>query len=173
MKKIFALALMSSVLLTTACAQQDKSKRASPPAVVTQKIPAGSVITINYSQPSLKGRTIGEDLEPKKGKVWRMGANEATVFETTRDITVEGKTLKEGRYSLFGLLTDDGITLIFNEAADIWGTAYEKNKEKDVLKVNVPVKVASDSKEKLEYTIDPSGKVSLQWGTMLVDFQLK
>ncbi len=173
MKKIVALALMSSVLLTTACAQQDKSQRASPPAVATQKIPGGSVITINYSQPSLKGRTIGEDLEPKKGKVWRMGANEATVFETSRDITVEGKTLKEGRYSLFGLLTDDGITLIFNEAADIWGTTYEKNKEKDVLKVNVPVKTAATSKEKLEYTIDPSGKVSLQWGTMLVDFQLK
>ena len=173
MKKIFALALMSSVLLSTAHAQQDKSQRASPPAVATQKIKSGSVITINYSQPSLKGRTIGQDLEPKKGKVWRMGANEATVFETSRDITVEGKTLKEGRYSLFGLLTDDGITLIFNEAADIWGTTYEKNKDKDVLKINVPVKTAGSSKEKLEYTIDPSGKVSLQWGTMLVDFQVK
>ena len=92
MKKILPLAftailLFSSVILH---AQDDKSKRPSPPATATGKI-GNTTITINYSQPSVKGREIGKDLEPKEGKVWRTGANEATVFETDQDAAVEGK----------------------------------------------------------------------------------
>src|SRR5690348_16973984 len=84
MKKLLSFFLVSAVLITSlnACAQQeDKSKRPSPPAKVTQTISSGATITIDYSQPSLKGRTVGKDVEPMNGKVWRAGANEATVFQ--------------------------------------------------------------------------------------------
>src|SRR5436305_8245158 len=101
MKKILSLALFSGILLmsVTAHAQndtkppEDKSKRPSPPAadsVVTSK---GVAIKIDYSQPSVKGREIGKDVEPMKGKVWRTGANEATVFEVNKNVTINDKPL--------------------------------------------------------------------------------
>src|SRR6188768_1430791 len=102
MKYLFSLSLMSLLLFTalSSCAQADKSKRPSPPALVTLKV-GEATITIDYSQPSVKGRKIGTELEPKQGEVWRTGANEATVFEVDKDITVEGKVLPKGKYALF------------------------------------------------------------------------
>ncbi|HMI79055.1 MAG TPA: DUF2911 domain-containing protein, partial [Ferruginibacter sp.] len=75
MKYLFSLGIMSLLLLSasTSSAQSDKSKRPSPPATVTQKV-GDATIVIDYSQPSVKGRTIGKDLEPKDGEVWRTGA---------------------------------------------------------------------------------------------------
>src|SRR5690242_94848 len=81
--------------------QQDKSKRPSPPATATATTDNGVTITIDYSQPSLKGRTIGKDVEPMKGKVWRAGANEATTFEVNKDVTINGQKLPAGKYALF------------------------------------------------------------------------
>lgn len=171
MKKWFALSLFSLLLVAGAQAQGDKSQRPSPPATVTQTLPAGSILTITYSQPALKGRTPGVDVEPKAGKVWRMGANEATVFETTRDVKVEGKNLGEGKYGIWGLQEEKGFTIIFNSDWNVWGTRY--NAEKDVLRVTVPTRTAAESLEKLTYTIDANGKVTLQWGTWAADFNVK
>jgi len=106
MKKILSLALFSGILLmgihanaqTDAKPPEDKSKRPSPPAVASATTSKGAVIKIDYSQPSVKGREIGKDLEPMKGKVWRTGANEATVFEVSKDVTINGKTLPAGKY---------------------------------------------------------------------------
>ena len=72
-------------------AQADKSKRASPPETATGTI-NGANISINYSSPAVKGRKIWGSLVPYN-KVWRAGANEATIFETSKDITVEGKKI--------------------------------------------------------------------------------
>lgn len=173
--KIFSAITILGVFLfaTTAINAQDKSKRPSPPATVSSTLKSGATITINYSQPSLKGRTIGKDVEPMNGQVWRMGANEATIFETSKDVTIEGKTLPAGKYSLFGVSEGKQFTLIFNKAWNIWGTNYEKNKEQDVLRVPVKIEKAKSSKEKLTYTIDKNGKVNLVWGTMLIPFKVK
>ena len=80
------------IVTLTACGQDDKSKRPSPPAKASGTTASGTTITLDYSQPSVKGRTIGKDLEPMPGKVWRTGANEATVFEVNKDVKVEGQS---------------------------------------------------------------------------------
>jgi hypothetical protein len=174
MKKIIALSLLGCTLIAgTLNAQQDKSKRKSPPATATETIASGATITINYSQPSLKGRTIGKDVEPMKDQVWRMGANEATVFESNKDITIEGQKLSEGKYSLFGLWTDKGFTLIFNKDVNFWGTEYAAHKDNDVLKVTVLPRTSDVNQETLTYTIEKNGKVTLHWGTTVVAFLVK
>lgn len=173
MKSIFLFAISCLLVMATHAQEQDKSKRPSPPAKVSEKIKSGATITIDYSQPSLKGRTIGSTVEPMKDKVWRMGANEATVFETNKDVTIQGQKLPAGKYSLFGLWTDKGYTLIFNKAYKIWGTQYEDNKDKDVLRVDADVKTTNTSQEKLTYTIDKSGLVSLLWGNMDISFKVQ
>ncbi|MEI9810596.1 MAG: DUF2911 domain-containing protein [Bacteroidota bacterium] len=69
--------------------------------MVKETLANGTVVSIDYSQPSVKGRTIGTDLEPMEGKVWRTGANEATIFEVSKDVKIEGSALPAGKYSLY------------------------------------------------------------------------
>jgi hypothetical protein len=90
-----------------------------------------------YSRPQKEGRTIfGELIE--LGKVWRLGANEATEIELYRDVKVKDKKLPKGRYSLYAIPTDTQWTLIFNKDTDSWG-AFKYDEKKDVLRTSFPV----------------------------------
>lgn len=173
MKYFFSLGLFSFLLLTAfnSCAQKDKSKRPSPPALVTQKV-GNLTISIDYSQPSVKGRTIGKDLEPMEGKVWRTGANEATVFEVDKDVTVEGKALPKGKYGLFTIKNGEEWTIIFNKTWDQWG-AFKYEAADDVLRVNVKATKAETFAEKMKFAINAEGIVTLFWGDIAVDFTVK
>jgi hypothetical protein len=176
MKKLLFISALSLALFSTASAQtnqpEDKTKRPSPPAMVRQTIPGGATIQIDYSQPALKGRTMGKDVEPMKGQVWRAGANEATVFKTSKDITVEGKTLPAGKYALFMQVNDNDWTIIFNKTAEQWG-AYDYKKADDALRINVKPATRPTASERLTYLITKDGKVSLVWGTTEVSFNVK
>src|SRR5258705_13398511 len=112
MTKGFVLALAGEFMSSTIWAQADKSSRPSPPATATGKV-NGATITINYSSPSVKGRKIWGALVPYD-KVWRAGANEATIFETDKDIKIEGKPLHAGKYSLYAIPGEKEWTFIFN-----------------------------------------------------------
>jgi hypothetical protein len=166
--------LFSAVLFLSlvACGQADKSKRPSPPAMAKETIKSGAVISIDYSQPSVKGRTIGKDLEPMEGKVWRAGANEATVFEVSKDVKVEDKALPAGKYGLFTIMNGDEWTIIFSKTWNQWGAFTYKDAD-DALRVKVKAGKTKDFAEKLTYTIDKSGKVSLMWGDKQVEFKVK
>ena len=173
MKRIFSIGLPLILLLTAVSskAQGDKSGRPSPPASVTQKV--GNVtISINYSQPSVKGRTIGDDLEPMDGKVWRTGANEATIFEVDKDVKVEGKVLPAGKYGLFTLVNGDEWTIIFNKMWDQWG-AFGYKEADDALRVSVKAGKADPFAEKFTITISETGTVTLLWGDRRVEFGVK
>jgi hypothetical protein len=177
MKKILSLAFFSGVLLmgihanaqTDAKPPEDKSKRPSPPAVATATTAKGAVIKIDYSQPSVKGREIGKDLEPMKGKVWRTGANEATVFEVSKDVTINGKTLPAGKYGLFSIWNGDTWTIIFNKTANQWGAFNYKDAD-DVLRIDVPNVKPTSPTEKMTFGVGNDGKVTLAWGTVGFDF---
>lgn len=172
MKSLLLLAIVSVVTLGV-FGQNDKSKRPSPPAKVSQAISGGATISVDYSQPSIKGRTIGKDVEPMAGKPWRAGANEATVFEADKDVKVEGKALAAGKYSVFMVDNGDKWDVIFNKNWKIWGTQYDQNKDADVLRVTVPAAKAPSFTEKLTYTISKDGVVTLTWGDKQVNFHVK
>jgi hypothetical protein len=175
MKKLISFALLAGLFTTQVSAQkpaEDKSKRPSPPATVSQKIASGATITINYSQPSIKGRTIGKDVEPMEGKVWRTGANEATTFETDKDVTIDGAALPAGKYGLFTIFNGDEVTVIFNKTWKQWG-AFDYKMEEDVLRVKTKVSEANPSSEKVTFTISKEGQVNLLWGNKKVSFEVK
>lgn len=164
------LALFALVSISVA-AQGDKSKRPSPPAIVTQTIKGGATLTIDYSQPSLKGRKIGAEIAPY-GQVWRTGANEATVFETSQDIKVEGKALPAGKYSLYSIPGEKDWVFIFNKTWKQWGTQY--NEAEDALRVTVPRQEGvSTDMEKMTFMISPEGVVKLVWGELIVQFSVR
>ncbi len=177
MKKLAALFSMV-VLLFTATASfaqdkaEDKSKRPSPPAKVSETISSGALISIDYSQPSVKGRTIGKDLEPKGDAVWRTGANEATVFETSKAVTINGKPLPAGKYSLFSIAGKDEWTIIFNKTWNQWG-AYDYKQADDILRVKAKAAKASKSAEKFTITLAKDGTTNLLWGDSQVAFLIK
>jgi len=169
MKKVLLLSAIALVTLGVH-AQADKSKRPSPPAKVTETTSSGAVITIDYSQPAVKGREIGKDIAPY-GKVWRTGANEATVFEVSKDVKVEGKALPAGKYGLYSIPGKDEWTLIFNKTWKQWGTNYTE--ADDALRVNVKPTKAPSFTERMTFNVDKSGKVSLLWGNEEVDFTVQ
>jgi hypothetical protein len=172
MKKILSLGLALFVLATTnTWAQQGNGQKPSPTATVTQKV-GDATISINYSQPSVKGRTIGKDLEPMEGKVWRTGANNATVFETDKDIKVEGKDLPAGKYALFTLVNGKEWTIILNKTWKQWG-AFNYKEADDALRVTVKAEEATPFAETLTFTISEKGKVALWWGGSMVEFKVK
>lgn len=169
MKSLLLFAALSSVFI--ACGQDDKSKRPSPPAQAKETLASGAVVTIDYSQPSVKGRTIGKDLEPMPGKVWRTGANEATTFEVSKAVKVEGKELPAGKYALFTIADEGEWTIIFNKKADQWG-AYNYAEAEDALRVKVKPAKAPQFAEKMTINVDKSGTVTLLWGDKKVDFKV-
>jgi hypothetical protein len=170
MKSVLLLAV-SFTMMFVACGQDDKSKRPSPPAQAKETIATGAVITIDYSQPAVKGRTIGKDLEPMNGKVWRTGANEATVFEVSKPVKIEGKELPAGKYALFTIAGDNEWTIIFNKTTNQWG-AYDYKEADDALRVKVKPAKAAQFAEKMTFNINKDGTVTLLWGDRKVDFKV-
>ncbi|MEJ7828862.1 MAG: DUF2911 domain-containing protein [Segetibacter sp.] len=171
MKKVILLSFLTVALVGSLSifAQQDKSKRPSPPAKVSETTSKGVSITIDYSQPSVKGRTIGKDIAPF-GKVWRTGANEATTFEINKDAKVEGKSLKAGKYSLYSIPGRDEVIVIFNKTWNQGGMVYSE--AEDALRVKVKPSKAPVFTEKMTFAIDKSGKVLLMWGDWQVGFMV-
>jgi hypothetical protein len=126
------LSLLIALTATSAMAQQVKTPRPSPKAVFTQTVGVTD-ITVTYSRPGVKGRTVVGDLVPYD-KVWRTGANEATTISFSDDVTINGQALKKGTYSLHTVPGRDQWQVIFNSVADQWGS-YSYDPAQDALRV--------------------------------------
>jgi hypothetical protein len=174
MKRILSATALAFLFSTVSVMAQDddKSKRPSPPAMARMTLASGATIRVDYSQPSLKGRTMGKDVEPMKDQIWRAGANEATVFSADKPVTVEGKTLQPGKYALFMIDHGDTWTIIFNKTWDQMG-AYGYKQEDDVFRITVKPARSAYKVERLTYNITKEGKVSLLWGDADVSFSVK
>src|SRR3954454_11421574 len=164
MKKIAITVLFVFALCVISSAQQDKSKRPSPPAQAQCKFSDGKTITVDYSSPRMKGRKIFGDLVPY-GQVWRTGANEATKFVTTAGLSVEGKDVPAGSYTIFTVPAQDKWTLIINKHTGEWGIPYKYESEE---LARVPMSQSSTSSPVENFTIafDQTGNactLQLSW----------
>ncbi|MDA6070121.1 DUF2911 domain-containing protein [Flavobacterium sp. AC] len=116
------------------------------------------VIKVIYARPSVKGRTIFGDLI-KFGEVWRVGANENTEIKFYKAVTIDGKKVPAGTYSLFAIPEKDKWTIIINKELDLWGN-YAYDETKDLLRVSVPVKPVSTVIEALSIAFTTQGSVT-------------
>ena len=138
----------------------------------------GLRVTVDYCQPSKKGRMIfgeesGKALVPY-GKWWRTGANEATVIKFSRDVNFGGKPLKSGTYTLFTIPQKDNWSVIINEEVGQWGLSYDE--KKNVLSVPAPVNSTNDSAEqfKIDFTEQAGGTdMILHWDTTQVTVPIR
>lgn len=166
---LLAVSFVSPVL---AQERGNEEPRVSPNAAVSQTI-GTTEVRITYGRPQVNGRTIFGDLVPY-GEVWRTGANEATTFSVSSDVTIEGNRLPEGTYSLYTIPGQDQWTLIFNNAANQWGTQYDQSK--DALRVQVTPESAP-SQEMLTFLFEDvtkeKGTCLLHWAEMRVPFEIQ
>jgi hypothetical protein len=196
----------SAVLLmaTQAVAQQTQAQykplAPSQKASVMQTIGVTDV-TITYHRPGIKGRTVFADApasmeerakgeatldnqnERKPGEplvpynhVWRAGANEATIFQVTDDVLINGQPLKAGTYSLAAIPGKDEWTIIFNNDPGQWG-AFTYDAKKDALRVKARPQTVGQNQEWLQYTFDSvtpdTATANLSWANVKVPFTIE
>ena len=193
---IFLLMVVSAFVLS-APAQQLRLPRPSPKASVMQTIGVTD-LTITYSRPAVKGRTIwgeapadayakGEatlDDQNKRpagmpivpyGHIWRTGANEATQFVVTDDVLINGQKLAAGSYSLHTIPDKNEWTIVFNETANQWGS-FSYDSKNDTLRVKAKPQ-PTDLQEYLSFQIDPvrdnAATVSIRWERVRVPFTVE
>lgn len=148
---------------------EDKSKRPSPPAKAEAKV--GDLnISIDYSQPAVKGRNIFGEVVAY-GEVWRTGANEATTITFDQDVMIEGKKLFAGTYALFTIPDEKEWTIIFNTRANQWG-AFEYKKDEDALRINVKPSIEKEVTERVLFEVNSEGVVTLRWDKTMIAFKV-
>lgn len=197
---LFVLVVVAAAALSVNAQVRIRTPRPSQKASVMQTIGVTDV-TITYSRPGVKGRKIWGDPLPEQtatvkgqatlddqrarpkdavivpyGHMWRTGANEATMFEVTDDVLINGQKLTAGSYSLHTIPAKDEWTIVFNGTSNQWGS-FNYDPAKDTLRVKAKPQWGNENKEWLEYTIEPvaddSAQVNIRWEKVTVPFTVK
>lgn len=125
------------ILLTTSVLiGQIEHPKASPYAKVEQEVGL-SKITVTYSRPAVRGRTIFGDLVPF-GRIWRVGANESTKFSIDTDMVVLGNKLPKGTYALYAFPDEDAWEVVFHKNTQHWGDGRDAYRpEEDAFRIKI------------------------------------
>lgn len=131
------------------------------------------VARILYSRPQKQGRKVfGELVE--YGKVWRLGANEATEIEFYKDVKIGGKKVSKGRYTLYGIVSENTWTMIINKDTDTWG-AFKYDSKKDILRTDVPAQKTEEVVESMSMFFEksPNGiSLNIAWEQVKVSLPI-
>jgi tetratricopeptide (TPR) repeat protein len=160
---IFLLALLPS--LTFAQYNRALIPRSSPEKTLSQKV-GYTVVNLNWSSPSVRGRQIWGDIVPYD-ELWRAGANAATTIEFSTDVTINNSKVSKGKYALFLMPNQHAKwTVVLNTDYEQWG-AYSHDKAKDVLRFDVLPKKRSIIQEELALSINQysfiHGSITVSW----------
>jgi hypothetical protein len=143
---------------------QDKKPRVSPHETVNATV-GDAKITIVYGRPYTKDPKSGEKrkiwggLVPY-GKVWRMGADEATLLTTDKDVTIGGTAIPAGTYSLYLWPEEGGAKLIVNKQIGQWGTKYDD--KQDLVRIDLKKQAADKTVDQFTIAVD-NGALKLMW----------
>jgi hypothetical protein len=182
MKKVALLTALLFAVSVCAAAQMgmsdDKSKRPSPPASAQCKFSDGKTVKIDYSSPRAKGRKIFGAASDKAlvpfGEVWRTGANEATTFVTGASVTVGGKNVPAGSYTIFTVPKADAWTLVISKKTGEWGTDYSGEGD-DLARVPMGVAKTSGPVENFTIAFDQAGNkctLRMEWENTRASVQI-
>ena len=153
--------------------QDVKTPRPSPNAVVSQTVGI-TEITIDYSSPGVKGRTIWGELVPFD-EIWRTGANEVTSISFSEPVKISGKELSAGTYGIHTIPRKDEWDIIFSGDTEVKGNSTFDEK-KEVLRVKVKPGETT-FKERMIFaftnTTDNSTTVNLMWDKLKVSFDVE
>jgi Protein of unknown function (DUF2911) len=160
MKHILTITLLISTCLFTAAQSKVPAIDKSPMDVsyypvgypvlkIQDKATEALLARVIYSRPTRNGRTIFGDLV-EFGKVWRLGANEATEIEFFQAVRIGGVRVRKGRYTLYCIPYEEKWTMIINRETDTWGS-FKYDEAKDVTRLDVPVVKQTDLTESMTF----------------------
>jgi uncharacterized protein (DUF2141 family) len=130
-------------------------------------------VSVTYGRPSKNGREVFGTLE-KYDKVWRLGADEATTITFAKDVKFDGYDVKAGTYAMFAIPDEEKWAIILNGVPKQWGAfSYEKNKDKDVAKIKVPVNKLDNVVEQLTIRFNKDNAMVIEWDKTQVVVPLK
>lgn len=154
------------------------TKRHSP-AATAQYAANGNSISVDYCRPYKKERDIFGGLVPY-GEVWRTGANEATTFVTNSDLSIQGKTLSAGEYTLWTIPKENEWEIIINSGEYGWGVSFEGKASRepkfDVISATVPVQKTEEPFEQFTIVLEEGKEhdveMELKWDLTLVELPI-
>ena len=185
MKKYFLFGTLSLMTALNAVSQKFPDMDQSPMDMsyypvnypilkIQDKVTEPPVARVIYSRPQKNGRVVFGGLN-EYGKVWRMGANEATEIEFFQAVTVGGKPVPKGRYTLCTIPDTAKWTVILNTDTDTWGS-FKYNSKKDLIRVDVPVQKSADPIEALGMYFsgtDDGFNLNAGWDNFTVSIPMK
>ncbi len=166
-RRVLTSLLFAMALAVTASAQVTIPRESNRQEV--WQVVGDTKITINYHRPNAKGRAIWGGLVPY-GEVWRTGANDATIFEASNDVTVNGQKLPKGKYSLHSIPTTGAWTLIFNKTWNQWGSFQYDQKEDQLRVASTPVAAPMQETMSIDFVkvMGNAADIHIRWGELAV-----
>lgn len=147
---------------------------ASPRQVITQQFSV-SQITVDYGRPSVRGRKIFGELVPY-GKIWRLGANQATSITFYQPVKFGGLPVKKGDYAIFVTPEAHQWTVVLNYDSNAWG-AYSYDPNENAIEFTIPVTQTKELQESLEFSFEAisNDKVNLviRWEYLKVEIPIE
>jgi hypothetical protein len=170
----FVCAAAPAVPLDGAAAgfQPQAKVRPSQRGSVTQRV-ADTTLTVDYSRPVARGRQLFGTLVPW-GRLWNPGADDASTFETSAAITIDGHDLAAGKYSLWAIPQPERWTFIFNREHAVWHTKYPEGK--DALRLEIAPRTGSHMETLAFYFPVVDGRKAelvLHWGTVVLPMMVE
>jgi hypothetical protein len=170
----FATAALAALLAPTAHAQVKLTVPQPSPATKAREAFSTSFIELNYSRPSLKGRTAFGGLVPYD-QVWRTGANTVTKIRFGEQVQLAGQPVKAGTYALLTIPGKSDWTIILNRDTAQWG-AYEYKQNLDVLRVQAKATKLASPQESLRLSLEnlqpAAADLTLAWERTQVSLPL-
>lgn len=105
---------------------------------------AGPLARVIYSRPHLQGREVFHDIL-NYGVPWRLGANESSEIEFYKEVTIQGKKIKAGRYVVYCIPQEKEWTIVFNSNIDSWG--LQPDPSLDIARFTAPVTTTGNALE--------------------------
>lgn len=175
MKKslIFSLILVFSLFAYQSSLAQDALEPKASPTDIAKATLKDTYIKVTYARPHKKGRVVFGELVPF-GKVWRLGANDATEITITKDVKMAGNAVAAGTYTMFCIPEADKWTIILNKELGQWG-AYRYSEKADLLRFTVPVAKSDKVYEPFTIKLDAKGteaNMSIIWDETQVNIPI-
>ncbi|MGB1020082.1 MAG: DUF2911 domain-containing protein [Flavobacteriaceae bacterium] len=167
MKNVFFLSIALVLMSFQLEGQEFKGLDKSPLDMIefpTANNQPNKMARVLYSRPQLRGRDVA--VVVPEGKLWRMGANEATELTLYAAKKLNGKTIPAGSYTLYAIPSEGQMTVIVNSATHVWG-AYGYKEADDVARITVPLEEVGESLEafSMAFEAQDSGfDLHMGWG---------
>jgi hypothetical protein len=144
------------------------SSRGTARGAFQTQVPGG-IMMIDYGRPLVRERTVWGGLLIPLDTIWRLGANEATHFATSRDLDFGGTVVPAGLYTLFLFNAKSGPLLVVNKQVGQWGTIYDA--AKDVARIPVTMSATPEHVEEFTIAIKQAapnrGSLEISWGPQM------